>query len=94
MEFVDKELQCVSCGVRFLFTADEQLFFRTKQFQNDPRHCKECRAKRSGNSRKPVRSETRIICALCGLQTTVPFTPRHGRPVLCRSCFQKQTAAS
>jgi CxxC-x17-CxxC domain-containing protein len=77
-----------------LFTADEQLFFRTKQFHNDPRHCRECRTKRSGSSRKPVRSETRITCAECGSETTVPFMPRHGRPVLCRSCFQKLIAAS
>jgi hypothetical protein len=24
------------------------------------------------------------------LETTVPFTPKQGRPVLCRPCFQKQ----
>jgi CxxC-x17-CxxC domain-containing protein len=37
-----------------------------------------------------VRPETRTTCSECGAETTVPFKPTQGRPVLCRSCFQKQ----
>jgi CxxC-x17-CxxC domain-containing protein len=29
------------------------------------------------------------VCATCGVDTTVPFKPTQGRPVLCRGCFQK-----
>jgi hypothetical protein len=29
----------------FVFSAGEQVFFREKQFQDVPRHCKECNAK-------------------------------------------------
>jgi CxxC-x17-CxxC domain-containing protein len=29
---------------------------------------------------------------MCGADTTVPFKPTQGRPVLCRSCFKQQTA--
>lgn len=29
------------------------------------------------------------VCATCQVATTVPFKPTAGRPVLCRSCFQK-----
>jgi len=29
------------------------------------------------------------VCAECGKQTTVPFKPVEGRPVLCRDCYQK-----
>jgi CxxC-x17-CxxC domain-containing protein len=36
-----------------------------------------------------VRAETRTRCSACGEDTTVPFRPTQGRPVLCRSCFQK-----
>jgi CxxC-x17-CxxC domain-containing protein len=36
-----------------------------------------------------VRTETRTHCSACGEETTVPFRPTQGRPVLCRSCFQK-----
>ncbi|MGB0073272.1 MAG: zinc-ribbon domain containing protein [Terracidiphilus sp.] len=89
MEFVDRELTCVDCGAEFVFTAGEQLFFYDKQFTNDPKHCKQCKAKRTLSARSPVRSETRTTCAQCGLETTVPFKPSQGRPVLCRACFQK-----
>ena len=89
MAFTDRVLTCVDCGGDFVFTAGEQLFFHDKQFMNDPKRCKACKAKRgSGGSR--VRSETRTTCSECGDETTVPFKPTQGRPVLCRSCFQKQ----
>jgi CxxC-x17-CxxC domain-containing protein len=87
MEFVDRVLQCVDCGREFVFTAGEQLFFQDKQFQHDPKRCKACKAQRTGTLR--VRAETTTTCAECGQKTTVPFKPTQGRPVLCRSCFQK-----
>ena len=97
MDFVDKKLTCIDCGTEFVFTAGEQLFFHDKQFKNDPKHCKQCKEQRNSDSRKPVRPvrhETKTTCAECGLETTVPFTPKQGRPVLCRSCFQRTAAAS
>jgi CxxC-x17-CxxC domain-containing protein len=102
MEFQDKLLKCVDCGTEFLFTAGEQLFFHDKQFKNEPKRCKACKAKRlslvgaapaAGN--RSSRVETRTTCSQCGKETTVPFRPTQGRPVLCRECFQgKRTAAS
>jgi CxxC-x17-CxxC domain-containing protein len=77
-----------------VFTAGEQLFLYTKQFQNTPKHCKRCRAKHNLAFRKPVRPETRTTCAECGSETTVPFKPTQGRPVLCRACFEKTKVAS
>src|ERR1035441_6812787 len=88
MEFSDRNLKCIDCGVEFVFTAGEQLFFHDKQFKNDPRHCKQCKAKRARGGPR-VRPETRTTCSECGAETTVPFKPTQGRPVLCRSCFQK-----
>ena len=35
-----------------------------------------------------ARTETRTECSACGIETTVPFKPTQGRPVLCRQCFQ------
>lgn len=101
MEFQDKMLKCVDCGTEFLFTAGEQLFFHDKQFKNEPKRCKACKAKRLSlvgaapvGNRHP-RVETRTTCSQCGKDTTVPFRPTQGRPVLCRECFQgKRTAAS
>jgi CxxC-x17-CxxC domain-containing protein len=87
MEFTDRLLKCVDCQEEFVFTAGEQVFFHDKQFQNDPKRCKPCKSKR-GSSGGRVRSETRTNCSQCGTDTTVPFRPTQGRPVLCRSCFQ------
>ena len=88
MEFTDKVLKCIDCGSEFVFTAGEQLFFHDKDFKNDPKRCKQCKAKRA-NGGPRVRAETRTKCSACGTETTVPFRPTQGRPVLCRSCFQK-----
>jgi CxxC-x17-CxxC domain-containing protein len=89
MEYSDRVLKCVDCGAEFVFTAGEQLFFHDKQFANDPKHCKQCKAKRAKSGSR-ARPETRTNCSECGAATTVPFKPTQGRPVLCRSCFQKQ----
>ena len=49
MEFQDKVLKCIDCGSDFVFTAGEQLFFHDKQFKNEPKRCKPCKAKRAAN---------------------------------------------
>lgn len=87
MEFTDRILKCVDCGKEFVFSAGEQLFFQEKQFPHDPRHCKTCKAK---YTTAHGRVETAVTCSECGAPTTVPFLPRLGRPVLCRSCFQRR----
>jgi CxxC-x17-CxxC domain-containing protein len=101
MEFVDRLLTCADCGGEFIFTAGEQLFFFDKQFKNDPKRCKPCKSKRAGASLRPgagpaaaglSRTETRTHCSECGIETTVPFKPTQGRPVLCRQCFQSKRA--
>ena len=46
MEFQDKMLKCIDCGADFVFTSGEQLFFHDKQFRNEPKRCKSCKAKR------------------------------------------------
>ena len=96
MEFQDKILKCVDCGTDFVFTAGEQLFFHDKQFKNEPKRCKNCKGKRVGGSGMNhgahtfAKTETRTNCSQCGKETTVPFRPTQGRPVLCRECFQQQ----
>lgn len=104
MEFQDKLLKCVDCGADFIFTAGEQLFFHDKQFKNEPKRCKPCKAKRGaavgagvggGGGNSYARVETRTMCSACGKETTVPFKPTQGRPVFCRECFQqKRTSAA
>lgn len=103
MEFVDRLLTCAECGGEFIFTAGEQLFFFDKQFKNDPKRCKACKSKRSGTGVRAgsgpaaaglSRTETRTHCSECGIETTVPFKPTQGRPVLCRQCFQAKRPAA
>src|SRR5579864_5421413 len=104
MQFDDRLLKCSDCGNEFVFTAGEQLFFQDKQFKNDPKRCKLCKAKRAGLGRSPSaalltalpfsKTETRTECSVCGIETTVPFKPTQGRPVLCRSCFVEKRAPS
>src|SRR5512135_1894602 len=107
MEFQDKVLKCIDCGAEFVFTAGEQLFFHDKQFKNEPKRCKPCKAKRAsslsgqataapgGGGQSFTKVETRTTCSQCGKETTVPFKPTQGRPVFCRECFQaKRTSAA
>ena len=104
VQFVDRILICSDCHGEFVFTAGEQLFFHDKQFKNDPKRCKPCKSRRSGlsavaNGTGPAaaglsRTETRTECSECGVQTTVPFKPTQGRPVLCRQCFQARNKAA
>ena len=103
-EFVDRLLTCSDCHSEFIFTAGEQLFFHDKQFKNDPKRCKPCKSRRQGLSDVAAgrigpaaaglsRTETRTECSECGIETTVPFKPTQGRPVLCRQCFQMKARA-
>jgi CxxC-x17-CxxC domain-containing protein len=104
VQFIDRILTCSDCHGEFIFTAGEQLFFHDKQFKNDPKRCKPCKSRRSGlaaaaNGAGPAaaglsRTETRTECSECGVQTTVPFKPTQGRPVLCRQCFQAKSRAT
>jgi CxxC-x17-CxxC domain-containing protein len=98
MEYHDRVLKCADCGAEFVFTAGEQMFFADKGFKNEPKRCKNCKAKRGtgdrgGNSAQAssfARSETKTTCSQCGKETTVPFKPTQGRPVFCRECFQQR----
>ena len=90
MEFQDKTLNCVDCGTEFIWTAGEQLFFADKNFKNEPKRCKSCKAKRSAGPAVRERVETTTTCSACGKETTVPFKPTQGRPVFCKECFQQR----
>lgn len=87
MAFVDRVLTCIDCKVEFMFSAEEQAFFQSKHFNNDPKRCKSCKAKQNGRKRGQV--ETVVTCDGCGKKTTVPFKPTQRKPVFCRECFQK-----
>ena len=94
VEFTDRTLQCVDCGNDFVFSAGEQMFFADKNFKNEPKRCKPCKAKRNQAMGGAQKVETVTSCSQCGKETTVPFRPTQGRPVFCRECFQQHRVAS
>lgn len=94
MSFEDKSLQCSDCGTTFTFSAEEQEFFQSKGYTNEPKRCPSCRDARKaqrygdGGYRSP-RQMYPVVCAQCGKETEVPFEPREGRPVYCSDCYTK-----
>ena len=92
MALEDKTLTCRECGQEFVFTAGEQEFYLSRNLMNEPGRCPECRAARR-RERNSGYGGSRLsypaICASCGVETTVPFEPREGRPVYCRECYTK-----
>ena len=94
MAFQDKSIQCSDCGSTFTFTAEEQEFYQSKGFQNEPKRCPQCRQARKssqyGSSNHRVsRQMYPVVCAECGKETEVPFEPRGDRPVYCSDCYNK-----
>jgi len=39
----DKTITCKDCGATFVFTANEQEFYKEKGFDNEPTRCPDCR---------------------------------------------------
>jgi CxxC-x17-CxxC domain-containing protein len=94
MSFQEKSIQCSDCGVAFTHSAEDQEFFQSKGYTNEPKRCPPCRqarkSERSGNNNYGApRPMFHAICADCGKDTEVPFEPRQDRPVYCRDCYNK-----
>lgn len=45
-ELQDKTITCIDCGKEFIFTVNDQQFYKEKGFTNEPKRCKECRARK------------------------------------------------
>lgn len=86
--YQDQSLVCRDCGNQFVWTAGEQEFYQQKGFST-PYRCPDCRAKRK-EDRRAQRTMTKITCSKCGKEDEVPFLPRKGTGVLCRTCFAEQ----
>jgi len=94
MSFQDKSLECSDCGVTFTFSSEDQEFFQSKGYTNEPKRCPECRrtrkTERYGNNTYGVPREMfPVTCAECGKSTEVPFQPRGDKPVYCSDCYRK-----
>jgi CxxC-x17-CxxC domain-containing protein len=94
MDYEDKSIQCSDCGATFTFSVEDQEFFHSKGYTNEPKRCPSCRqarkAERYGNSSYGApRRMFPAVCAECGKDTEVPFEPRGDRPVYCSDCYRK-----
>ncbi|OGO19593.1 MAG: zinc-binding protein [Chloroflexi bacterium RBG_16_50_11] len=96
MSFQEKTLTCSDCGATFTFSAEDQEFFQSKGYTNEPKRCPECRQARkterygnSGGGFRPQRQMFPATCAQCGKATEVPFQPRGDKPVYCSDCYRK-----
>jgi len=99
MSFQDKSLQCADCGATFTFSVEEQEFFQSKGYTNEPKRCPSCRqarkSERYGNSNYGSRRQMfPAVCAECGKDTEVPFEPRGDRPVYCSDCYRNKVRLS
>ena len=95
MALADKTLTCRDCGKEFTFTTGEQEFYLSHGLQNEPSRCPECRTarrseRRGGGGYGQPRQMFTVVCAECGVETTVPFEPREERPVYCKECYAKR----
>ncbi len=96
MSFQDKSIQCSDCGTTFTFSAEDQAFFQSKGYTNEPKRCPSCRqarkSERNGSSGSGYGSRRQMFpakCAECGKDTEVPFEPRGDKPVYCSDCYRK-----
>ena len=94
MSFQEKSIQCSDCGATFTFTVEEQEFFQSRGYTNEPKRCPSCRqtrkSERYGNNSYGYRRQMfPAKCAECGKDTEVPFEPRRDKPVYCSDCYRK-----
>ncbi len=93
MSFQEKSLQCSDCSATFTFSIEDQEFYQSKGFTNEPKRCPECRqtrkAVRYGSGYGAPRQMFPVTCAECGKSTEVPFQPRGDKPVYCSDCYRK-----
>jgi CxxC-x17-CxxC domain-containing protein len=100
----DQNLTCTDCAKQFTFTESEQEFYQSKGFST-PGRCPDCRAARKaareggssysgGGSYSGERQMYPAVCAQCGKDTQVPFSPRGDRPVYCSDCFRTQQGSN
>jgi CxxC-x17-CxxC domain-containing protein len=97
MAFQDKSIQCSDCGATFTFSAQDQEFFQSKGYTNEPKRCPSCRSARKaergggntgGGYSGGARQMFPATCGSCGKATEVPFQPRGDKPVYCSDCYR------
>ncbi|AKG54206.1 hypothetical protein DGWBC_1576 [Dehalogenimonas sp. WBC-2] len=108
MAYQPRTLNCCDCGSDFTFSVEDQEFFASKGFVNEPKRCPSCRTARKaergssnggssfggngGGYNSAPRQMFPAVCSDCGKATQVPFEPRNGKPVYCSDCYRRVSA--
>jgi DNA repair exonuclease SbcCD ATPase subunit len=70
-KYSDISITCNQCGKKFIFSEDEQEFYKTKGY-SAPLHCKQCRS---------ARQQPASACTRCGNRLV------EGSPLYCAACY-------
>lgn len=90
----DKYIRCRDCDASFLFSIEEQNYFKNRKLEHTPSRCHNCRVLRKAQSSKDKEnSVSAIICISCKSLTYVPFKPKGHSPIYCRICMHKKRRA-
>ena len=95
-ELEGKGLVCICCRRPFDMTEEERKMYRESGYRLPPRRCPDCRsAGRIVLEREDLKKKKEFpaICAMCGRETLLPFSPRGDRPVYCRDCLPRAREA-
>jgi hypothetical protein len=86
MSFQEKTLHCADCGTDFSFTAEEQEFYQSRGYTNEPKRCPSCKQARKterhggrGNSYGLPRQTFRAKCGARERDTEVPLAFTSGK---------------
>ena len=85
-ELIDETLECRDCGDLFLFTIQEQEYYRDKGLKHNPSRCPTCRKK---NREQIQASQVPVRCRRCHKNGFVPEAIPEAVDVLCESCFMQ-----
>lgn len=101
MSFAEKLLRCVDCKKGFTFSVEDQKYYSSRGFVNEPGRCPPCRQTKknerpksdnSGEDYGSSRQLFHVTCTQCGKATRVPFQPRENGSVYCSECYVKSKA--
>jgi hypothetical protein len=88
-EFKDKELKCLQCNQKFVWTAGEQKFYDEKGLENEPKTCPTCREQRKQET------AIEIECQACGTKGHIKTSDEDeqsikNKAVICFECANKE----
>ncbi|MFC1979012.1 CxxC-x17-CxxC domain-containing protein [Chloroflexota bacterium] len=90
MSLINKSLCCFNCGSTFTFTAEEQVFPRSKGNVYEKQFCPFCGQVQKAHHNIGLDGRRKMyttICVRCSKDTKVPFEPRNDMPVYCSDCY-------